>query len=446
MPISTPPLEIQPTRRNLALWQGVTVILLFVGYAGYYLCRSDLSVTLPQIIDELSSKGMTPAAARIQLGQIASWGVVAYALGKFLLGGTADVWGGKRNFLTGMGGAVAFTLLFGLGGGLPIFTLAWVGNRTAQSVGWAGMVKITSKWFSFASYGTVMGIISLSYLFGDAASRYFMGFLIHEGIGWRGVFLIAGGTLGLLFLLNLIFLKESRSQLGFSEPDVNPLNLFNAAGQPERKKKAPGPFELLRPLVRSYVFWLVCALSCGTTIVRETFNLWTPTYFHQALGFNDAQAANQSAWFPLLGGVSVLLAGYLSDKLGRTGRALIMFWGLVLAAVVLGALGLFQFASARMVPVMLVGLVGFLLLGPYSYLAGAIALDFGGSEASATSSALIDSAGYVGGILAGDTVARVSVSFGWQGAFLALAGVCALSSAAGALFLRQQTRTAKIAA
>ncbi|MGH9592538.1 MAG: hypothetical protein ACRD5L_05560, partial [Bryobacteraceae bacterium] len=52
-------------------------------------------------------------------------------------------------------------------------------------------------------------------------------------------------------------------------------------------------------------------------------------------------------------------------------------------------------------------------------------------------------AGYVGGILAGDTVARVSVSYGWQGAFLALAGVAVLSALAGALFLRQQGKIAE---
>jgi hypothetical protein len=34
-----------------------------------------------------------------------------------------------------------------------------------------------------------MGFISLSYLFGDAAARGFMGWLIGHGLGWRGVFL-----------------------------------------------------------------------------------------------------------------------------------------------------------------------------------------------------------------------------------------------------------------
>ena len=33
------------------------------------------------------------------------------------------------------------------------------------------MVKVTGKWFSFANYGTAMGVVSLSYLFGDAAAR-----------------------------------------------------------------------------------------------------------------------------------------------------------------------------------------------------------------------------------------------------------------------------------
>jgi OPA family glycerol-3-phosphate transporter-like MFS transporter len=424
--------------KNLALWQGLTLSLLFLGYAGYYLCRSDLSVTLPLIIDELASQGMTPAAAKIHVGQIVSWGVFAYAVGKFLLGGTADLLGGKRNFLAGMGGAILFTFVFGLGGGLPIFTLAWIGNRISQSVGWAGMVKISSKWFSYASYGTVMGVISVSYLFGDAASRYFMGFLIHQGVGWRSVFFIAGGTLAVILLLNLVLLRESRTELGFSAPEVNPLNLFSEA-KPER---VPSAMELLRPLSRSYAFWLVCALSFGTTIVRETFGTWTPTYFHQALGFSQSEAANQSAWFPLLGGISVLLAGFLSDRLGKNGRAAIMFWGLLLSAGALAALGFLNFGHGRLLPVVLVSLVGFLVLGPYSYLAGAIALDFGGSQGSATTSALIDSAGYVGGILAGDTVARISVSYGWEGAFLGLAGVAVMSAIAAAMFLVQQRKAA----
>ena len=182
-------------RSKLIYWQTLTVALLFVGYAGYYLCRSDLSVALPLIIDELAARGISRNVATIRLGTIASLGVLGYAIGKFLSGGIADFLGGRRNFLAGMGGSVVFTLLFALGGGFPLFTLSWIGNRLVRSMGWVGMVKVSSKWFPYSAYGTVMGIISLSYLFGDAASRQFMAWLIGHGVGWRGVFYAAAGTL-----------------------------------------------------------------------------------------------------------------------------------------------------------------------------------------------------------------------------------------------------------
>src|SRR5207245_7148913 len=110
------------------------------------------------------------------------------------------------------------------------FTLAWIGNRLVQSMGWVGMVKITSRWFSFSQYGTAMGIISLSYLFGDAAARKFMGVLIDHGLGWRQLFFAAAGVLAVLFFLNLALLKESPAEIGSKEPRSNPLSLCNERG------------------------------------------------------------------------------------------------------------------------------------------------------------------------------------------------------------------------
>lgn len=423
--------------RKLAVWQGLTIALLFLGYAGYYLCRSDFSVSLPLIIDELAAHGMTPDQAKIRLGTVTSLAVLAYAIGKFFLGGMADFLGGKRNFLIGMGGSVLFTLLFSLGGGMPVFTLAWIGNRVVQSTGWAGMVKITSRWFSYSSYGAAMGVISLSYLFGDAAARQFMGAVIGHGFGWRAVFRVAAGTLLVIFIANLLLLKESRAQIGGQEPDVNPLNLFGAEG---RDPKPSGLRDLLAPLFGSPAFWLVCALSLGTTLVRETFNTWTPTYFHQVVGYSEAQAASTSAVFPLFGGLAVFLSGFLSDRLGRNGRSAIMFYSLLASSVALFALGSLRAGGGRELPTFLVGLVGFLVIGPYAYLAGAIALDFGGKHGSATSSGIIDGVGYLGGVLAGDSMARISVRFGWTGAFLALAATALFSSAAAALLFINQRR------
>lgn len=420
-------------------WQAVTISMLVLGYAGYYLCRSDFSVALPLIIADMGRHGIPAGAATIRMGTIASLGVLAYAIGKFPSGGAADFLGGKRNFLLGMSGSVIFTILFALGGGLPIFTLAWIGNRLVQSMGWAGVVKVTSKWFSYSTYGAAMGIISLSYLFGDAASRQFMAILIARGVGWRGVFLVAGATLALIAVLNVLLLREGPRDVGLAEPEVNPTNVFRHEGA----KHTPASLtHLLKPLLGSGVFWLVCLLSFGMTIVRETFNIWTPTYFTQAVGLSSASAAGSSALFPLFGGISVLAAGFLSDRLGISGRAAIILYGLVLAGVALLALANVNFGLSKAAPLLLVAAVAFLVLGPYSYLAGAIALDFGGKQGSATASGLIDGVGYLGAVLAGNSVAHISVTYGWRGAFTMLAIVSWLSALAGAAYWVHQRRLA----
>ena len=189
---------------RLRRWQGLTVGLMVAGYAGYYLCRSNLAVTLLSIAEELTARGETlnTADAKEQLGWAVTLGTFGYAIGKFAAGSLVDLLGGRRNYLIGMAGAVVCTGLFALGGTIPVLTLIWFGNRLIQSLGWPGMIKITSRWFSYTRYGTVMAVISLSFLFGDALARAFMGRLIEAGLGWRGVFWVGAGVLGILWLIN----------------------------------------------------------------------------------------------------------------------------------------------------------------------------------------------------------------------------------------------------
>ncbi|HKF50943.1 MAG TPA: MFS transporter [Candidatus Acidoferrales bacterium] len=421
--------------RRLRFQQTLTVVLLFTGYAAYYFCRSDLSVAMPLIIDHLHRHSMSANDATIHLGTIASLGVLAYAVGKLFLAGLGDIWGGRRSFNVGLGGAVAFTLLFVSGGALPLFTIAWIGNRLTQSIGWAGLVKVCSKWFNYSSYGTIMGLLSLSFLIGDAAARSWMGSLIQHGYGWRALFYFAAAVAGFILILNLIFLCESRVDAGFSEPEVNPLNLFA-----ESDSKRRNFWSLIRPLLLSRGFIFVCLLSLGCTIVRETFNTWTPDYLHSFFGYSVGASASMSAIFPAVGAVSVLVTGWASDRLGVTGRAVIMFVCLSATTVALLILSATpHWESTTAIPLVLIGAIAFCLLGPYSYLAGAFALDFGGKQAGAVSSGVIDGVGYLGGVFAGDSIARLSVRFGWRGVFVALAAVTALSAlAAGYLFVFQR--------
>jgi sugar phosphate permease len=426
--------------RALRRHQLVVITLLFAGYAAYYFCRADFSVAMPLLIDELGRRGIANGEAIVRLGSIASFGVLAYALGKLFLTGLGDFWGGKRSFTIGLGGAIVFTLLFASKAALPVFTITWVGNRLVQSIGWAGLIKVCSRWFGYSSYGTILGIISLSFLVGDAVARRWMGSLIEHGYGWRALFFFAAVVAGVVLVANLLFLRDSRTEVGFPEPQVNPLNVYAGESRDATSENQRRDFwSLLGPLLLNRAFLIVCVLSFGCTIVRETFNTWTPVFLHDVVGYTASRAAGLSAIFPAVGAVSVVLTGWLSDRLGIYGRSAIMFFGLATTAVALvclaspGSVG-----TASNSPVILIGVIAFGLLGPYSYLAGAFALDFGGKQGAASSSGIIDGVGYLGGVLAGDTVARLSVASGWRSVFLALAVICALSAVAAACLFALQ--------
>ena len=408
--------QAEPDVRGWPTW---TVIMMIIGYAGYYLCRSHFSVAKPLILDEFKSVGVNKA----YLGVIAAWATLFYAGGKFLFGSLADILGGRRMFLLGMAGAIIFTILFGAGGP-PLFLVAWIGNRFIQASGWVGMVKITSRWFGHSVYGRVMGFISLSYLFGDFLSRVFLSELITQKVGWRSIFYISAAVLALILIPTYVVIRDRPSDRGLPEPAENPDSLFDPAAKTDER---PRLLDLLVPLLSSPTFWIVCVLSFGFTFMRETFNDWTPTYLHEAAGMPTDDAGRASSLFPLFGGFSVIAMGFLSDKLGRAGRALLIAGGLAIGTIGLLALSSGGLKGQTGLVVGLVATIAFVLIGPYSLLAGAISLGFGGKKGSATAAGWIDGIGYIGGILSGNLIGSVAEHQGWDPAFHILAITAGIS-------------------
>lgn len=418
----------------LRVRQALVIALLFGGYGSLYFCRSDLSVATPLLAKELARDGLSYDQALVRIGAITSLGILAYAIGKPFIGGLGDYWGGRINFLLGLAGATLCTLLFAFSGALPLFTMAWFLNRLTQSGAWAGLLKVSSRWFDYSSHGTVIGVLSLSYLIGDAAAREWMGQLIADGYGWRSLFVLAAVVAGAMFIASFALLRESRVAAGHRDTAANPLNLFAHAASPPATVR-----ERLRPLLKSPAFLMVCMLSLVCTIVRETFNDWTPVYLRDFLHLTMSNAAGWSAIFPGVGAISVLLTGWLGDRLGTNGRPLILFVGMTAAALALLLLVMVHRGGMHAaLPVAMIGVVGFCLLGPYAYLGGAMALDFGGKAAGAVASGIIDGVGYIGAALAGVGGAKLAVAVGWPGVFATLAAIGAVGAiGAGALYLME---------
>ncbi|HEX4268654.1 MAG TPA: MFS transporter [Steroidobacteraceae bacterium] len=437
--MTTPTASPAGSARSLRIRQTLVIALLFGGYASLYFCRADLSVAAPLLARELTAHGLSYDDALVRIGGITSLGILAYALGKPFIGGLGDYWGGRVNFLIGLAGATLFTLLFALSGALPLFTLTWFLNRLLQSGAWAGLLKVSSRWFDYSSHGAIIGVLSLSYLIGDAAAREWMGRLIAHGYGWRSLFVLAAAVSGTMLIASFALLRESRVAAGHGDTTANPLNVFGSAKAPPATVR-----ERLGPLLRSPAFLMVCVLSLVCTIVRETFNDWTPVYMRDFVHLSMSDAAGLSAIFPGVGAISVLVTGWLGDRLGANGRPQILFVGMTATTVALVLLTMIhRGATSAALPITLIGVVAFCLLGPYAYLGGAMALDFGGKAAGAIASGIIDGVGYLGAVFAGVGGAKIAVTFGWRGVFGTLAAIGTVGAiGAGALYVTERRAVA----
>ncbi len=390
---------------------------LTLGYAGYYVCRSNLSVTSNLIVADPASG----VASKADFGTIASTAIFAYAVGKFTTGFAADFLGGKRLFVLAMFGSIAATVAFGSASGLAVFVAIWSANRFVQSAGWGAAVRIASQWFPRSLYGRAMAVLAQSYLFGDVVARLLLGQLVELGLSWRQVYFAAAAVLVLASILAMVVLEERPEDAG--QP---PLAVEDTGTGVFEEDDGHGLWFHLGPFLKSGAFWLVCAMSFGLTLVRETLNLWSPDYLKTVCGMSPAVAAKWSAVFPFFGGLSVLVTGALTDRLGgRRGGIMVAF----LIPVGIGLVGM-GYARVPWLALPMLALTGFAIMGPYAFLSGALSLDLGSRRGSATAAGLIDGVGYLAAVLSGRAVGQLVERHGWGVALYALSGIAAFAACA----------------
>jgi sugar phosphate permease len=413
---------------SFAFYRNGTFVALLVGYAGYYLCRQNLSAAYKPMHEALGLD-------KVAFGTIGSVGVLMYALGKVLTGSLADRRGGRAVFLFGLVGSIGASILFGVGTGAAFFVAVWGLNRLFQSMGWGGLVNVMARWFPPRSYGTAMGIMSINYQFGGVLAMLLAGGILavleRNGLGlwWQAMFLVPALVLALIGLAIRPLLKGRPEDVGLS-----------LEVEEEIEAAPEGPeltyLQNFKIVLSDRKFLFMCGLSFVLTLLRESFNLWLPAYFTDT-GSEASKAVFESALFPFCGCLGTLLAGWLSDRYLEGRRGPVM--GVLMVGLAFSLLGLAHtdlvcdwlcahaFACNKShVALGLVALNGFLLLGPYSLVGGVAALDFGGRKTAGTAAGLLDGTGYLGATLGGVGVAWIVNKGSWGQAYTIMAGLTAI--------------------
>lgn len=383
---------------------------LAAGYIGIYLCRKNLAVAVPMLQQSFG-------ATKQQIGVVASLGTLAYAGGKVVNGPLVDRVGGRWGFLVSLAAVALFGAAGAFAPGLWALTLIYGLNRFAGSAAWGAMVKLVPSWFGPARTGTAVALLSLSYVAGGALATLFARQIVASGGGWRAVMGVPSIALLLIGVMCTFFVWRG------PRAPAEAAQATPTAGDRRR------PLASTIALLRRPQFVVVCALSFTVTLMRESFNTWSVDFLVSIQGGAPslATAALQSTGFDLAGVISIVAAGYAYDRIDPRRRRWWMAGTLAVLAFVIA--GLPRAAAVRpLYGAVLVGAIGLLVYGPYSLLAGALAVESGGAEQAATAAGIIDGVGYLAGALAGAALGRVLDVGGYALGFEILAGITGVSA------------------
>ncbi len=384
---------------------------LLVGYGSFYLCRANLEAAGPLLI---AHEGFD----KTRFGELSTIATFTYAIGKFVMGGVGDVLGGRRMFGLAVAGSVVCSLCFGVAHTFVLFALFAAANRFFQSGGWSAIVHVVSRRFEPGRHGAVMGIISTSYELGNVAALNLSGLVAQWG--WRALFVVNPLLFALIGGSVFLVLRAGDAPVA------------NAANAPRPPPEPRLPLsEILPVLFRRGSFWLAVVLSMLLTFLRVAFLTWTPTYLYEvgrAAGHDTISGAIvKSSLFPAAGVVAALTVGPLTDRLGPGRRAPVMAGSLAVVVGLVLWLGHGGVTSAT-AAALLIAAVGLFLLGPYSLMAGVIALDVAGKRGTATATGIIDGAGYLAGTGAGYLLGRIADRSGWSAVFDVLVAAAVLAT------------------
>lgn len=416
--------ELRKKQRNIftALW---------LTYASYYLCRVNLSASVPAIMD-------ATGFGEKELGQVGAVFLFVYSFGQLINGQLGDRFGARILAPLGMAGSAFVNFLFGFSGSLHKMMILWGVNGYFQSMGWGVMVKTLANWFPPRLRGTVSGLFGSSYKIGNIAGWLLAGF-IAELLDWRYAFWVPAGLVFLSALNSLLKIRNAPEQIGL--PSVEEQAGTTSTGTNDDEHLGFG-FTLRRTFGNPLV-WVAGFATTSLSVVVYGLLFWTPTYINKVYGLKLSGAVSGSVILPASGISGLMFCGWLSDRLFGGRRAPVVSLGALLVAIIIFV---FFVPSGRVgswpLALLLLGVVGFIAFGSHGLIVTVIAMEFGSRKAAASSAGFLNSFGYLGGCLSVGAVGYIVSATGWNGAFLLWAGASALSAMLiGALWRFKPTDT-----
>ncbi len=394
--------------------RGANWFMLGLMYASYYMCRYNLAIAAPRILEQF---GLNNA----QYGMIGTARHLSYAFGQFFNGLLTDRLGGKQAMALGAGLTIVLNVLFGMasfagaGSVLLLFIIIRASDGYAQAFGAPGMVKANTAWFARVERGRFAGVFGLMIQFGLIAINSF-GPLLLAGctipllivtlhippLHWRWLFWIPPCVVAVVVLLMYVVVKNDPEEAGYRVQHAADEDHADA----DHDERIPLSV-VFKTIARKKMVWVTAGAYFCTGAVRTAQFEWLWLYFEGEWGLDSrksALVALTGALMPITAVIGSLSSGFISDLLfkGRRAPVAMALYGLeslcILAAAIL--LGNSATTSAGLAAIMTLA-ISFTCNSTHSILGTAAAMDLGGRKMAGFAAGVIDSFQYFGAAVAG---------------------------------------------
>jgi sugar phosphate permease len=244
-----------------------------------------------------------------------------------------------------------------------------------------------------------------------------------------------GASIALL-VLTVLFAVLARER-----PESVGLSLQDAA-EADAVATPAGGKKVATPLPAGWIGLIISLglIYFGLKFLRYALDSWSALILSEQFHLSATLAGYLSTAFDWIGFVGVIVGGVWSDRIAGSRRTPVIFWmilGCLISTTLLWLVGL----TSVSVFVILLGLIGFMAMGPDSLVSGACAMDAGSRSQAALAAGIINGLGSVGPIVQEPVIGWLKQTAGVNSVFLLLVGVVLLTTiGSGALWWYERDR------
>ena len=405
-------------RRRMNVFLGI-----FLGYAGFYLIRNNVSLVAPLLIED---KGLST----IGIGIIANAVLFAYGLSKFFMATISDRTNARLFLPIGLALSALTNLVVAfvpwVSGTIAVFATVMFINGWFQGMGWPASGRILVHWFSTNERGWKTSIWNTAHNVGAAglgvAAAWALSWTADD---WRAAFWFPAVIALAVAVVAFILIRDTPESEGLPPIEEHRDDPAKVEIDDEDAEK-PSMWQFVRKhVLTNRVIVLLAVANVFVYALRYGVLNWITVYLADTRGAEISDGITGFVVFELAGIVGTLLCGWISDKIFRGYRAGTGMLFMIATAIALVAYWQVPTTAPLWISIALVAVIGGLIYGPVM-LIGLQAIDLSPREVAGTAAGFTGLFGYLlGATLASSGVGLMVHAFGWDVTFGVLT-VCAL--------------------